>query len=134
MKALAFSAVVFFLAILLFLLVLLSARPSFAQTDFRRWGSSFPETSSSVRMQPGTDGAVFDVICVNKITGGHDKGLRLELTRDGVTIVVFVFSQDGDAPDTYLVAAPAGYFADPEEITVEEHQTGVIRVYLEAGA
>jgi hypothetical protein len=133
MKALAFSAVVFFLAIFLFLLVLLSARPSFAETNAASWGSSDFKQASSATMQPGTDGAVFDVICVNKLVGSPDE-VSYELTRDGVTIVLFVTMGRGDEPDTYLVATPAGYFADPEEITVEEHETGVIRVYLEAGA
>jgi hypothetical protein len=50
---------------------------------------------------------------------------------NGFTVRVVIMQGMGNAPDTMAVIPPAGYVAIPESVTVEEHEIGVIHVYLE---
>jgi hypothetical protein len=108
------------------------ASPALAK-DNASWGATTVRERSSVQLTPGTDGAFIDVLCVNKLTGGHDQNQQFDLSLGGVDVTVFVYSPAGDIPDIYTVAVPTGYYADPPEIEIDEGESGVVRIYLEWG-
>jgi hypothetical protein len=45
-----------------------------------------------------------------------------------------VMQEKGDAPDTYIIWPPEGYIAAPPSVTVNEGDTGVIRIFRIEGA
>lgn len=110
----------------------LLAAPAVAQ-DAASWGATTPKERSAVALLPGTEGAVLDVLCINHLTGGHSMAQQFDLTRDGITVSAFVFAAPGDNPDTYTIAVPEGYRADPPEVTIEEGESAVVRVFIEWG-
>lgn len=109
------------------------AQPALAK-DNVSWGATTVSERSSIQLVPGSDGAFIDVLCVNKVTGGHAYNQQFDLSLGGVDVTVFVYSPSGEIPDIYTVAVPTGYYADPPEIEIDEGKSGVIRIYQEWGA
>jgi hypothetical protein len=71
--------------------------------------------------------SVVNAYCPNN--GWSDLLDVVTLEIDGLRILVQVFSAPGLTPDDIVVIPPAGWMADPARLTVEEHETGVIRLF-----
>jgi len=91
----------------------LIATPAFAETH--TWGASAVEYSGGV------------VTFRNELTTGQ-RDFNVLLTDAGVTVLVLVLQESGDAPDRIVVQPPAGYIAVPSSIIVNEGDSGVIRI------
>lgn len=100
-------------------------------------GAAFAEPShdwggSSATLSHGTGDAVAEVECVNRITSGPSL-LSFTLTLDGFEVAVIVEQGDGDIPDRYTVTPPPGYVAIPPSVTVAEHDSATILIFLSDG-
>ena len=49
---------------------------------------------------------------------------------DGLRIVVQLWSQSGNAPDTAVILPPDGWISIPPEITLREFETGSVRIVM----
>lgn len=73
-----------------------------------------------------------EVIFRNGLTSAVDypADFHRDLT-NGFTVRVVIMQGGGLAPDVMMVIPPAGYIAVPEMVSVEEHEVGVILVFLD---
>ena len=108
----------------------LSALPGAAET-VHSWGVS---PSSSATLAPGTGIVVAMVLCVNRLTNGHDSLLVFSLDLHGFTVEVTVDHGDHTYPDIFAVTPPEGYIAVPPSVSVEEGETAVILIFAADGA
>jgi len=51
---------------------------------------------------------------------------------DGLRVTLQVWSEPGLTPDAFVVLPPSGWLADPASLTVEEHESGTIRLVMVA--
>jgi hypothetical protein len=56
------------------------------------------------------------------------------VTLNGLTVVIQFANQPGREPDAVRVIVPSGFFALPEEITLDEDEQGVIEIFAVEGA
>lgn len=94
---------------------------------------ALPVAAHADSFQFGYASVTFDGVEVtfnNDLTSARDfpSEFSFELT-EGITVQVIILHGPGTAPDVMYVIPPAGYFAVPESVTVEEHESGVIAIY-----
>ena len=50
---------------------------------------------------------------------------------DGFRVVVQLWSEPGNAPDTAVILPPDGWISVPPEITLQEFETGSVRIVMQ---
>jgi hypothetical protein len=76
---------------------------------------------------------VAEMRCHNVHTSGQSRD-EAAVDAGGITVVLRVFHGPGDSPDSFIALPPDGYFAEPPVLTLNEWQSGVIRILPFVGA
>jgi hypothetical protein len=109
--------------------VLVSAFPIRGETIFMWGNNADAAANSSIELTDGTGNSVVSVICVNRLVFDSHINFTKDLELDGFKVTVRFLAGTAEAPDTFLARPPSGYFADPESLTLQENQTGVIHIF-----
>lgn len=85
------------------------------------------------RVSIAADGGGYIVIinnpfCADRWNDGLDV---IPVEVEGVRVVVQFWSSPGRTPDTAVILPPAGWISIPPELTLEEYQSGAVRIWPE---
>lgn len=108
-----------------FLIVfLLTGFPAFAQ-DFYMWGTSNP---SSTLIKKSKDHFA-DIVIENKLSTFTADNISFNLYLNDQKFNILVEHGSGNVPDKFTVFCPPGFYAEPKEITLNENEVGIIKIY-----
>jgi len=72
---------------------------------------------------------VADLTVTNQLVWAGEGGDVYTLETGGISVTVFIDHGPGAEPDTIAIEAAPGFVAVPREITLEEGETGVVRIF-----
>ena len=70
-----------------------------------------------------------DVVFHNALTSWQVGDILTFTLPDGLTLEVNLEAGPGDAPDVMTVVPPAGFYAEPKSISVDEDESGTIEIH-----
>lgn len=97
--------------------------PVLAESSYS-WG--IPPNISSVILQHGTQ-CFAEIIAENQLSMGPND-IFFTLNLDVLVIKVTVLQEVGKNPDLFHIDTPENYFAEPQELVLEENSIGVIHI------
>jgi hypothetical protein len=117
-----------------FIPLIFIATPIFADSEYK-WGigdfSLYPQ--SSITLEESVE-CTAQIIIDNQLSKSSPQDMRIDLDLNGVSVVVLALQESNEIPDKFAVLPPKGYYAEPEEILLEENTQGIIQICSEVGS